>query len=266
MPTPAPPKTYASLTSAFTAFLTVAIHTIIAERNIYPTESFLTARAYNFPVRQSRHPLVCQWINDAVAAVEKEILKGTIAKIAVVIFDTGEGILNSDENNTHYANGGVRPLERFVIDMKNWPVIPTIEVDTEFASPNAQGTTAQEEDPDIDEQLRAVLAKLAVCSNSLKPIPDGCTFTICIELKGEMDPPIGHPQPWIPSEPGTQRILLTRGNEEFGGDIKTATKNGEELGGGKTVPIRAVGASELMFEVWVEEGKAKNENACMSKE
>jgi mitotic spindle assembly checkpoint protein MAD2B len=61
--------------SAFRDFLTVAIHTILYERDIYPRTSFLKARKYNYPVRQSRHPKVCKWIQDAVAAVEVEMLK-----------------------------------------------------------------------------------------------------------------------------------------------------------------------------------------------
>lgn len=67
--------TYAALVSTFGSFLTVAIHTILYERSIYPETTFLSARKYNFPVRQNRHPKVCSWINDAVAAVEAELLK-----------------------------------------------------------------------------------------------------------------------------------------------------------------------------------------------
>ncbi len=72
---PPPLNTYASLVSTFGSFLTVAIHTILYERDIYPRVTFLSARKYNYPVRQNRHPKVCAWINDAVAAVEAELLK-----------------------------------------------------------------------------------------------------------------------------------------------------------------------------------------------
>lgn len=68
-------NTYQVVVSAFTDFLTVAIHTILYERDIYPRSSFLAARKFNCPVRQSRHPKVCQWIQDAVSAVEVEMLK-----------------------------------------------------------------------------------------------------------------------------------------------------------------------------------------------
>lgn len=67
--------TYHAVVLAFSDFLTVAIHTILYERDIYPRESFLSARKYNYPVKQSRHPKVCKWILDAVAAVEVEMLK-----------------------------------------------------------------------------------------------------------------------------------------------------------------------------------------------
>lgn len=68
-------ETYHAVVLAFSDFLTVAIHTILYERDIYPRESFLSARKYNYPVKQSRHPKVCRWIQDAVAAVEVEMLK-----------------------------------------------------------------------------------------------------------------------------------------------------------------------------------------------
>ena len=67
--------TYQAVVSAYGDFLTVAIHTILYERNIYPQTSFIKAKKYNFPVRQNRHPKVCKWIQDAVAAVTVEMLK-----------------------------------------------------------------------------------------------------------------------------------------------------------------------------------------------
>lgn len=74
--------TYQAVVSAFSEFLTVAIHTILYERNIYPQTSFISARKYNYPVKQSRHPKVCKWIQDAVAAVEVEMLKVKLFRIS----------------------------------------------------------------------------------------------------------------------------------------------------------------------------------------
>lgn len=65
--------TQASVVSTFCDFLTVAIHTILYERNIYSPELFLSTRVYNHPVRQIRHPRLCKWIQDAVDACESQI-------------------------------------------------------------------------------------------------------------------------------------------------------------------------------------------------
>ncbi|KAG6017233.1 hypothetical protein E4U41_004253, partial [Claviceps citrina] len=59
------PSQASFLLSSFTNFLTVALHSILYHRALYPPASFLTARAYNLPVHQSRHPAVCAWIRDA---------------------------------------------------------------------------------------------------------------------------------------------------------------------------------------------------------
>jgi mitotic spindle assembly checkpoint protein MAD2B len=242
MPVPSP-ETYAAICHTFAAFLTVAIHTILYERGIYPESTFLTARAYNYPVRQSRHPLVCQWINDAVLAVENELLKRAVARVAIVIFE---------------AEGKGRPLERFVFDLSRWPEVPAGEVYTPIVrdTGNAVDTKIT---VDMEEQLRGVMSKLAVCGKTLKPVPENCTYTVCIELKDEVDPPIGHPQPWIPAQPTTQNTITTRGNLAFGGELRSELKKGEDVGGVNTVPLRAVDADEMIFEMWIEEGKAKME-------
>ena len=66
---------YNALVFAFCEFLTVSIHLLLYERNIYPRTSFKAVRKYNHAVRQSRHPKVCEWIRDAVEAVKIEMLK-----------------------------------------------------------------------------------------------------------------------------------------------------------------------------------------------
>ena len=73
------------LLTAFNSFLTVAIHNILYYRNIYPSETFLSTKAYNLPVHQNRHPKVCAWIRDAVDAVAIQLSTGHVARIAIVI-------------------------------------------------------------------------------------------------------------------------------------------------------------------------------------
>lgn len=178
----APPKTilntYQSLLTTFTDFLVVAIHTILYERGLYPQETFLLTRAYNFPVRQNRHPLVCKWILDAVAAIQVQLQKGTVKRVVFVIY--------SDQQEV---------LERFLFDVSGFPTVPEKERFTEF-----EGTDAEEGDDgealkankvDIEEQLRATIGKLAYCGSKLGELPGGCTYTIAVELKDQVDPPIG---------------------------------------------------------------------------
>ena len=205
--------------TAFTDFLTVAIHTILYERAIYPQTSFLSARKYNFAVRQSRHPKVCEWINDAVTAVETELLKGAVERVAIVIY--------MKDN---------KPTERFVFDVSRFPAVPATDLDTPLERSAANG----EKVPilptvDMQEQFRATMGKLATYGSNLRPLPEGCTFTVAIELKKDGQPPIGHPQPWMPVQP------MGQGHAN---DHKSA------------VPLRAVAAGDMVFETWIEESNA----------
>ncbi|KAF2401278.1 DNA-binding protein [Trichodelitschia bisporula] len=220
------PITYTSLVSTFADFLIAAIHTILYERQIYPRTSFLSARKYNFPVRQSRHPKVCTWIADAVAAVEAEMLDCAVERVAVVIFSQQS-----------------QPLERFMFDMSRFPVVGKEDITTPIE--NAVSIV------NLEEQFRAVMSKLSVCGSSLKPLPEGCSFTVAIELKDEADAPIGHPQPWIPTQPSLQREICQRDT------VDTQVRRGKDLGGVRTTPLRAVDAGDVVFEMWIEEGQAK---------
>ena len=66
-------STLANIVSTFADFLTVAIHTILYERQIYSPDLFISTRAYNHPVRQARHPALCKWIQDAVEACSVQV-------------------------------------------------------------------------------------------------------------------------------------------------------------------------------------------------
>ena len=108
-----PAPTFRSLIVAFTDFLTVATHTILYERAVYPQTSFLSAKKYNHIARQSRHPRVCDWINDAITSVETELLKGGVEKVAMVVISKSN-----------------KALEQFVFDVSSFPCVPTGDQDT----------------------------------------------------------------------------------------------------------------------------------------
>lgn len=270
-----------TLLNSFTSFLTVSIHTILFYRNIYPKETFLSAKAFNLPVHQSRHPKVCAWINDAVDAVMLQIAKGAVDRVAVVVHSPLSSTQQSQlsfSSTQQLAPGSV--LERWMFDVAHLPSWPggTEALKNFRGAPGAEKqrededsavTAAAEDDnngsgeddnnggdpsttsepvnwADVDEQLRGAVRRLAYTGESMEALPEGCTFTVAVELREEAAAPIGHPQPWIPSQPaGLQHSSQRRQERE------------SDSGGAYTTPIRAVEAGPLFLECWVEESKAK---------
>jgi len=90
---------------------------------------------------------------------------------------------------------------------------------------------------DVDEQLRGALTRMAQTAEKMDPLPEGCTFTIAVELREEGHAPIGNPQTWIPSE----------------SSVPPASRQGVPKRA--ITAIRSVGAGPLFFECWVEEAK-----------
>ncbi|KAF2189575.1 DNA-binding protein [Zopfia rhizophila CBS 207.26] len=278
--------TYLDHLTHFTNFLTAYTHTLLYLRSLYPRPTFLTSKFHNTPVYQSRHPAVCAWISDAISAVRNELLLGTVARIAIVIYHVPE---------KGPGTGSAKVLERYMFDVSSFPVVSkgerNLEIewedDDEEEENELQREREQEEqnrggkgkgkqrvkpldegvDVDISEQFRAALVTLTTRCSQLKSLPGDCSFNISLELKDEadIDPPVGHPQPWIPVQPSLQKTgrkgAQAPSSEGDGGDDKGEGRNreGEDLGGVRTTPIRSVEAGVFRFETWVEEAKAKFE-------
>ncbi|KAF3031237.1 hypothetical protein E8E12_000793 [Didymella heteroderae] len=115
--------TYVETLDAFTDFVTAYVHTLLYLRSLYPRTSFVHSRFHNTSAYQSRHPLVCDWIRDAVNAVRAELLDGTVSRISIVIFHYGDG---SESGSEERGTGDVQILERFMIDV---PAIPVVDED-----------------------------------------------------------------------------------------------------------------------------------------
>ena len=226
--------TFSTIVTAFTDFLTVAIHTILYERKIYPQSSFLTARKYNYSVRQNRHPKVCQWIQDAVTAVESELLRSSVDRIALVILSPLQ-----------------MPLERFVFEVSRFPMVKMEE--TSIPLERAEETSHQSSIINLQEQFRGAMSKLAISGGLLKPLPDSCSFTIAIETKQSQDPPIGHPQSFIPVQAlGKKNHGPLMDNLKESKSVSTATG---------IVPVRTVETSDLHLEMWIEEVENKERSS-----
>ncbi|KAH8123804.1 hypothetical protein ACSS6W_007414 [Trichoderma asperelloides] len=248
----------APLLASFTSFLTIAIHSLLYHRNLYPSASFLTARAFNLPVHQSRHPAVCAWINDAVSAISNQLNAGAVKRIVFVV---------------HSASSSSKVRERWVFDVERFPAWglkneasaaaaagseaptshqqPEDEEDNDSEEGEDEEAAAEVQDAlnwaDIHEALRGALQRLAYAAQGAEKLPEGCTFTLALELRDEAEAPIGHPQPWIPSEPNLQP------------PTKRKPYQGESLKGTATKPVRSVRADPLFFECWLEQGSPEPE-------
>ncbi|KAL6818196.1 DNA-binding protein [Trichoderma sp. SZMC 28013] len=242
-----PPHAANPLLSSFTSFLTIAIHSLLYHRHLYPSTSFLATRAYNLPVHQSRHPGLCTWISDAVAAIAVQLRAGSVRRIVLAVHSPSPSIVR----------------ERWVFDVHRFPAWGTA-AETDAPTSHQQQDQQQEdldEPPedvddaaaeklnwaDIHEALRAALQRLAYAAQGAPKLPPGCTFTLALELRDEAEAPIGYPQPWIPSEGPLQPPTAEKPHQ------------GESLRGAATKPVRSVRADPLFFECWLEQGPSDTE-------
>lgn len=165
------------LLSSFTTFLTLTLHTLLYHRALYPKTTFLTARALNLPVHQSRHPGLCTWINDAVASVAAQLRKGTVRRIAIAM----------------HAAKTFDVLERWVFDVD---LFPAGWGDREEATYNPALVEGGDDDgvvnwTDVNEALRGALRRVAQKAEMMPDLPEGSTFTVAVELRDDANAPIG---------------------------------------------------------------------------
>ena len=243
--------THRALIDTITSFLTVLTHHILYLRHIYPPISFLSTRAYNYPVRQNRHPAVITWINDAITAINSQLTKNTVSTISLCIYDT-------TNNNT---------LERWVIDLSSLPSIPKRDRDVPFDLPLDHKINLV----DLEATFRATLSRISSTSARLKPLPSGpnapdLSFTLTIEVRDSADRPVGRldkeERKWIVAEPDSFTSTSTSSvkssaNQSF---IGPATTQNHHLQNGKTTPVRRLSLPPpipLSMELWVEESSHK---------
>ena len=241
-------STHRSLVDTLTSFLTVCTHHILYLRHVYPPLSFLSTRAYNYPVRQNRHPAVCSWINDAIAAIRDQLTKSTVANISLCIYEC--------ESN--------RVLERWTFDLHSFPSVAKRDRDVPFSTSNDN-----DDDPlttkvnlvDLEATFRATLSRITTSSNRLKPLPEPphgpeCSFTLTIELAPSADRPVGRleneERKWIVTEPDSFSNPAATNLE-----AQNPTKPAQSTPTGKTHPIRRLSTGPLHLELYVAESAAK---------
>jgi mitotic spindle assembly checkpoint protein MAD2B len=232
----------------FKNFLLAYVHTVLYLRSIYASSTFVNSKLYNAPVYQSRSPDVCSWIMEAITAVHEELSKGTVARIAIVLY---HGVVGEVENGT-----SVKVVERHVLDVGSVPVISghseTQEIERQQRDPLSPNSIVsvdhwktfettpsvlprldriepldKDTRPDLAEQFRAVFLRLEGQCAKLSKLCEPRSFMIGMELKDDAkDGP--RQDPWITVEPSSGKA------------------------GKKAVPIRSVEDKWLCFNVWVE--------------
>ena len=243
-----------ALLDTLSSFLTVCTHHILYLRRIYPPVSFLSTRAYNYPVRQNRHPAVCHWINDAISAIRDQLAKNTVSFVSLCIHEL--------ETN--------QVLERWTFDLHTLPSVAKRDRDVPFALADDQPQGHPDSDlphkvnlTDLEATFRATLSRITTSSARLKPLPEGdsapeLTFTLTIELRPNADRPVGRieaeERKWIVAEPDADLEPIPTDNATPGSSDSTATVPQKT---GKTHPIRRLDASPLHIELWVEESAHK---------
>jgi mitotic spindle assembly checkpoint protein MAD2B len=244
-------STHRALLDTLESFLTVTTHHILYLRRLYPPVSFLSTRAYNYPVRQNRHPMVCTWIQDAVSAIRDQFEKNTVEKVTLCIFEC-------DDN---------RVLERWTFDLRSFPSVAKQDRDVPFDSESADDDddlTRKVNLTDLEAHFRATLSQITTSAARLRPLPEGpdapeCSFALTIEVKEEADRPVGRiereERKWIAAQPDS--FLSGTPRDSSLSAIGKGGKAGSNLP--KTHSVRRLEAGELRMEVWVEESATKFE-------
>lgn len=213
------PQSASELLAAFQQFLIVLVHEITYLRGVYPSEAFGQRRVYETAVHQCRHPKVVEWVEHLSVVCMEQIRKGIVDKLSIVL------LREHDK----------RPLERFALDIRDFPRIPPNDLDQPLPS-EVHVTWGR-----IIDQYRSCLRVLALESGKYGRIEededDPLTFTVLLELsdKQTIDVQTGA---WIVSD-------ASRYHEY------------EELTRIRSIPIRFVDAGPISFHLVLEEERSR---------
>ncbi|VUC33407.1 unnamed protein product [Clonostachys rosea] len=290
-----PASEASELLSSFTSFLTLSIHSLLYYRSLYPQTTFLTARAYNLPVHQSRHPKVCKWVLDAVAAVKVQLMRATVEKIVFVVhapdsfsvlerwvFDVGsfpawqdpsaEPAVDEDDGLGDDA-GDVLDEEEEEEEEEDQPIYGYDVIEEEGEEGDEEGEIELPDDDieeeelinwtDVNEALRGALRNLSYVAERLPALPKGCTFTLAVDIRKDAPVPATHPRPWIAAPPNRQRVNPVLQEKQKQKQKQTQEKKRRVKGKiparrtDAMAPVRAVQAGPMFFECWAELSKPR---------
>jgi len=206
--------TAASITGLFISHLECSIHTILYTRSIYPARLFMASRMYGAAVKMCRVPQVNTFVRELVDTVGEQMLDENVRIVSVVILSPPP--LRA-------------PLERFCFDVASLPRVGSMDRHTLLV---AEGGTT--ELPDLHAQFRSLMMQLASVAGRLGKLPDGCSFTVALELE-EGGTPVEYEKRWLVEEPQAAKGTA----------------------GATTVPLRSIESGVMNLDVWVEESGTK---------
>jgi len=156
-------------------------------------------------------------------------------------------------------------MERWIFDIERMPIVGYWERFVEFEDRESGELEKGAKVQDLEEQFRASIRKLQYKGEQLAKLPEGCTYTLAVELREGAEAPIGgteKEQAWVVGDVSIQRPEPEEGSYadravERGGNDRKKRKRGEDLGGKRTNAIKLVEVGEFWMEMWVEESQAK---------
>ncbi|KAI9347233.1 DNA-binding protein [Obelidium mucronatum] len=168
---------YSTFVDVFIDFAEVAIHSILAERKVYPAALFTKCQKYGLLVRKSRHPSLNGYIKDFLMGIRQDLLCGLVQKIHIVILDPG-----------------CNPVEKFVIRIR--------DVYDHVTQVSKQSAVTCITIPECESFFHTLIQKLLFLESSLGENPADCTFELLCELVDGRDYPQSYEErvPWIQAE------------------------------------------------------------------
>mmetsp|Transcript_14259 Transcript_14259/g.43791 ORF Transcript_14259/g.43791 Transcript_14259/m.43791 type:complete len:235 (+) Transcript_14259:51-755(+) len=140
-------------------FLRVLVHLILYTRRVYPEETFERRRFLEVIVYRSRHPGLCEYIDDAVQGLGELLCAGLAEAFVIVIHEAGETHRCELPRSRELQFYAPSVFERFVVELHSH----SEEGGTNASLCDPQGLAS------LRAHLRGFLLKVQVSPSLLSP-------------------------------------------------------------------------------------------------
>jgi mitotic spindle assembly checkpoint protein MAD2B len=232
-------------------------------RSLYTGPTFTISRFCNAHVYQSRAPILCDYVRDAINAVHTQLVEGVVGRVGIVIYASAdeEGDERVEIMEKHMLGVEVRlpVMESRVLDERpdvegRDPLSPISPVSTSVEGSSAPCLSSHvhakcgplDEDMSVDlfEHFRAALVQLVARCPTLTPLPTPCSWHILMEPKVDKtgNPLVQDSDLWILRQPAER---MNDGEESSGQDV-SITKDI------RLIPIHSALGQHLDFEAYIQ--------------